>query len=516
MNSAMKTTDPKLLSEKRNARWRILVCVLFAALIPELHASPTTVTLRPVADAELQQAQPDSNIGGNITMVSGELGIRVGGVLRRAVLRFDLAGQIPAGAIINSVSLQVRVMRVPIGPANSIFDLRRILQPWSESGVTWNSRLPATPWQVPGVTGAADSVSAASSTVFVSGLGSYTFPSTPALIADVQAWANDPSTNSGWLLISEGEGILKTARHFATHEDAVNGPVLTVIYTQPPPVILTEPLDQTKVEGDTATFAVLADGTPPLNYQWQFNDNDLLDQTNSALTLTGVSTNDAGFYRVIVNNVGGSTSSREALLTVLPLDEVLPRVTISSPASGVKFREHSDVPVTATVTTSNATLSSVEFFTNGTSFAIFSNSPVSFVLSNLAAGQYDLRARATDSATNTGEATVSFRVQTPPRVAITSPTAGLRLPINSNVTVVATTEFPTLAAEITSVDFFENDVQIGNSVVAPPFSVNWIPATLGDRTLTARAVDDLGQIGTNSIRVFVFLRENSLPTVAIT
>ena len=69
-------------------------------------ASPTTITVRPVADAELQQADPDTNYGANPTMVSGALGILVGKVIRRGVLRFDLAGQIPSGATINSVTLR--------------------------------------------------------------------------------------------------------------------------------------------------------------------------------------------------------------------------------------------------------------------------------------------------------------------------------------------------------------------------------------------------------------------------
>src|SRR5258706_9042650 len=106
----------------------ILLCVAAAA---PFRASPTTVTLRPVADAELQQAAPNSNVGLDPTMVSGALGPTVGNVIRRGVLRFDLAGQIPAGAVINAATLQVRVVKAPLFPANSIFDVRRILQPWS-------------------------------------------------------------------------------------------------------------------------------------------------------------------------------------------------------------------------------------------------------------------------------------------------------------------------------------------------------------------------------------------------
>ncbi len=75
---------------------RKLSCILCFAMIVSCPASPETVTLRPVADAELQQAAPDTNAGSDPTMVSGALGFIVGKVIRRGLLRFDLAGQIPA------------------------------------------------------------------------------------------------------------------------------------------------------------------------------------------------------------------------------------------------------------------------------------------------------------------------------------------------------------------------------------------------------------------------------------
>ena len=38
---------------------------------------------------------------------------------------------------------------------------------------------------------------------------------------------------------------------------------------QAQPVIVTQPTDQTVVQGETATFCVVATGTEPLAYQWQ-------------------------------------------------------------------------------------------------------------------------------------------------------------------------------------------------------------------------------------------------------
>src|SRR5258708_6250993 len=131
-----------------------------------------TVSLSPVADSHIRQLfDPDTNYGTLAQMWAGTVGDTGQHAIRRALMRFDLSGQVPAGAVINSVSLRITVVKVPPSAANSVFDLRRILQPWNELTVTWNSRLGgSSPWQVPGAGGAQDAALAASSSIFVSGL----------------------------------------------------------------------------------------------------------------------------------------------------------------------------------------------------------------------------------------------------------------------------------------------------------------------------------------------------------
>lgn len=98
---------------------------------------------------------------------------------------------------------------------------------------------------------------------------------------------------------------------------------LTVVPPSPPD-ITTAPANQTVVLGETATFAVIASGTAPLHYQWCFNGNTLMNQTNAVLTLPDVSSNDAGGYAVVVTNLHGADTSSVATLTVLPVFERLP------------------------------------------------------------------------------------------------------------------------------------------------------------------------------------------------
>jgi hypothetical protein len=72
-----------------------------------------------------------------------------------------------------------------------------------------------------------------------------------------------------------------------------------------PPVIHWITLPQSLQVGSTATFNVIAGGTPPLTYQWSHNNVSLAGDTNSALQLHSIGYSDAGLYSVVVSNPCG-------------------------------------------------------------------------------------------------------------------------------------------------------------------------------------------------------------------
>ena len=70
-------------------------------------------------------------------------------------------------------------------------------------------------------------------------------------------------------------------------------------------------------------------GSGPFGYEWYFAGTNLVQSgTNSTLTLSDVSTNNAGNYTVVVTNSYGSVTSQVATLTV-----VLPPSVTTQPAS---------------------------------------------------------------------------------------------------------------------------------------------------------------------------------------
>lgn len=84
------------------------------------------------------------------------------------------------------------------------------------------------------------------------------------------------------------------------------------------PAIITEPQNQTATIGDDVTISVAATGNPLPAYQWRFNNTNLLGATSDTLSLTSVTTNQAGSYYVVITNSVGVTNSQTVTLTVGP------------------------------------------------------------------------------------------------------------------------------------------------------------------------------------------------------
>ncbi len=90
-----------------------------------------------------------------------------------------------------------------------------------------------------------------------------------------------------------------------------------------PVVIVSPPASRTNHADTTATFTVLAGGSPTLTYRWRKNGTNLTNTgnvsgaTNDTLMLSHVLKADAASYSVLVSNKFGAVTSAVAVLTVL-------------------------------------------------------------------------------------------------------------------------------------------------------------------------------------------------------
>ena len=186
----------------------------------------------------------NSSNGAGQHLFTGRSGI---GFVMRGLLRFDVAGSVPAGATIDSVSLQMNASRGLNFPQD--ISIHSVLADWGEGtsdapgeegggtvatagDATWiHTFNPGSLWTNPG----GDFDAAPSATTTVLGLGLVTWSSTPAMIANAQLWLDNPGSNYGWLLQGD-ESTNMTAVRFDSREnpDPALRPMLTIEYTSAP------------------------------------------------------------------------------------------------------------------------------------------------------------------------------------------------------------------------------------------------------------------------------------------
>jgi hypothetical protein len=222
------------------------LCVAGAALAWGSIAAADVMTFNPSRDNTLYE-NPTGDLSNGVGqgMFSGKTD---SGLIRRALVAFDLSA-LPAGAVVTDVSLRL-VCTKTTAPAE-LTTLHRVGASWGEANsdggfsggaggtaapgdATWIWRFyddPSSAWATPG----GDFAPAVSGSATVAGTGAYTF-SGAGMLADVQAWINEPATNFGWL-VRGNESTNHTAKRFGTREypSASGRPLLTVTYTIPAP-----------------------------------------------------------------------------------------------------------------------------------------------------------------------------------------------------------------------------------------------------------------------------------------
>lgn len=210
-----------------------------------------SITLTPSADTALHEYFPGHNLGAQAWMTAGTT---QNGPRTRGLMMFDLTGVIPPGSVINSVSLTVDVTGQPVdGDAPSNFGLHRMLVGWNEGAgsgappslgrpalpgeTTWNERVAGlAAWGAPGGLAGVDFAAQFSSDTFIYGVNfsPYVFDTTARLVADVQLWLDQPAQNFGWMLMTQAESEIFSARRFASREDPFRAPSLVIDFTPVP------------------------------------------------------------------------------------------------------------------------------------------------------------------------------------------------------------------------------------------------------------------------------------------
>lgn len=222
-----------------------------------------------------------------------------------------------------------------------------------------------------------------------------------------------------------------------------------------------------------------------------------------------------------VNYVIGYPSNAVVFIAATAATNIPPVVRIGTPPAGTIFSAPANIPICAGAFDFDGYVSTVEFFADATSLGVTTNNPLSawpvnpfcLVWSNAPAGDYALRALATD---NGGATTLSDPVKVsvmasppppttnyPPVVRISSPANGAVLPAPATIPIYAYARDPDDA--VASVQFFDGTTSLGFGsnicalssmpmLICPTnlFILVWSNAPLGIHSLRAGATDVRG------------------------
>ena len=267
----------------RNRLTRLRTAILATALGLVLAGESVladVVKIGPVRDNTLYRESGSLSNGAGQTFFAGHTSALTNTV-RRAVIAFDVAGSVPPAATIDSVTLTLHLSRVSFGAPNSTMELHRLLSDWGEGtsdpafnegggapattgDATWQHTFFDTSfWTTPG----GDFSPTVSASQTVVRVAFYTWGPTAQMVADVQSWLDNPSSDFGWLLRASDEISLQTARGFDSRQGltVANRPVLTVTFSLPAGAAGRVP-DGAVVPGTPLTVAPAAGGQITLSW----------------------------------------------------------------------------------------------------------------------------------------------------------------------------------------------------------------------------------------------------------
>ena len=281
---------------------------------------------------------------------------------------------------------------------------------------------------------------------------------------------------------------------------------LTVNPAPVAPSIITQPTNQTGTVGGSVALTVLATGTGTLAYQWRHDGNNIAGGTNTSLSLSGLTTNEAGSYVVVVTNSVGSVTSSVAVVTVLPAP-IPPEISAQPESVTVAAGSNASLGVTATgtaplryqwhkagVVVAGATNATLAF----TPAQIVNTGGYTVIITN-AAGS------VTSSVATLTVTNVPVPDAIPPTLVIVSPAAAI------TVTTSGTIDLAGTAADnqgVTAVWIRQNE---GPETTASGTTSWSVTATLaaGTNTFNIRATDAAGNSSVTNTRVVV--HQVSLP-----
>jgi hypothetical protein len=205
------------------------------------------------------------------------------------------------------------------------------------------------------------------------------------------------------------------------------------------------------------------------------------------------------------------TTSSPVIITV-GTSNAPPTVALTSPTNNAQFISGTAVNMTANAADANGTVTKVEFFAGTTKLGEDISSPYTFTWNNAANGTHVLTARATDNGgliTTSAPVSIAVNPNNAPVVSITAPLNNATFMGGNAITITATAT--DVNGSVIRVEFYNGTTKLGEDLTSP-YSFIWTNVPVGSHSLSAKATDNLGVVGTSNT-VTISVADPAGPTV---
>ncbi|MDF2456295.1 MAG: hypothetical protein K0R51_2288 [Cytophagaceae bacterium] len=186
---------------------------------------------------------------------------------------------------------------------------------------------------------------------------------------------------------------------------------------------------------------------------------------------------------------------------------VLPTVSISSPANNAIFTTPANLSLTASAADADGLVLKVDFYNGTTLLGSDNSAPYTYAWNNVAVGSYSITARVTDNSyvTVTSSA-VTVVVNTPvvvnqpPSITLTAPANNQTYNAPASVTITAAAS--DADGTVSKVEFYSGSLLLGSDATAP-YSFTWTNVAAGNYSISAKVTDNNNTSVTSAVAAIV-------------
>jgi hypothetical protein len=282
---------------------------------------------------------------------------------------------------------------------------------------------------------------------------------------------------------------------------------LTISTTPPvntPPRITSDPVT-TGIVGTAYSYQVEAedDDGDPLTYSLIESPAGMTIDSDGLITWASPA---LGSHNITVRvSDGQATDNQSYTLTINTAPPVIVvEVSMTEPATGGVFTQSGSISLRASASITGGTISKLEFFNGSTLLGVgVLGGGEYFYTWSAAAGDHNVFARVTDHLSGTHDSPpINIKVCGAPTVVFTSPANGAQTTVPGEWALAATASTVSGCGTITQVEFY-NGTQRLHTATSAPYTYHWQNVLTGNHTLTVRATDSLGGVGSDRIHVTV-------------